>query len=602
MLQLYNDNKIRVGTLNGIKELCIEKTLDSGDKTLTFKYPATGSYIDELKTERYIRTKTDEFVIKAIEIGESYNSYTAQMNVEELEGTSFSSGFTSQEQTIRECLEFAFEGTGWSVGLCYITKERTISEDAAISAWDVLQKAISTYRCEIKIDSIKKVINIYESIGEDKGCYFMEELNLRKMQLKADTYDFYTRIVAIGKDGIGLWENGKNYLENYQHSTKIKTFTWKDERYTNTTALKEDAEAKLEEMSKPLKAYTADVMDLAKTNPMYSNILDYDIGDTIQLISKKNKIKEKQRIVKIKEYPLNPRSNTIELSNSTKTFAELQRSETDAAKEEAISVSNATTKKELLNYTDTTDIESKITASATAINLEVKETLKSYYDKTETDAAIELVNGAITLSVSTTYQTKDAMGNYSTTVQTSAAIKVVSDSVELKVTKGNVSSQLSVETGGITLKGDRVSIESTNCTLTKEGYLTVTGATINGNLKTRSGLYYCDVRNGTIYGGWGLSEYSNIAFVHTLDGSPSIRIAGNDGIILASGKLGVATAYDSLTAYLGTSGSLSYIDGLTINISKVYLTEYDITVVSDVTASWSSKTKTFKNGIIVSSL
>lgn len=66
----------------------------------------------------------------------------------------------------------------------------------------------------------------------------MEGLNLRKISLKSDTYDFYTRIYPIGKDGITPeWLTGKDYIDNFQYSSKIKAYVWKDERYTNTTKI-----------------------------------------------------------------------------------------------------------------------------------------------------------------------------------------------------------------------------------------------------------------------------------------------------------------------------------------------------------------------------
>ena len=100
---------------------------------------------------------------------------------------------------------------------------------------------------------------------------------------------------------------------------------WSDERYTNTTSLIEDGIAKLEEMSKPYVAYKADVIDLARQSKKYSSVFDFDIGDTVWMISKSTKTKEKQRIVKLTEYPESPQSNTVELSNATKTFAEVQQ-------------------------------------------------------------------------------------------------------------------------------------------------------------------------------------------------------------------------------------------------------------------------------------
>lgn len=399
-MQIYDDKKKRIGTLTGFKGRAITKTLDSGDKELSFEYPANGAMVDLLKEEYYIRTKEDEFVLKAVEAGEQYNKYTATLNVEELEGQSFPYGFASQEQTIKACLTFAFEGTGWTVGTCTVTKRRTIDIEEATTAWGVLQSCLSTYRCECEIDTLQKRINIYAQIGRDRGCYFVEGLNLRKLTATSDTYEFYTRIIPIGKEGITIeWLHGKEYLENYQYSSKVKTYTWKDERYTNTTSLIEDAEAKLEELSKPYKVYAADVIDLAKANPEYKDILDFGIGDTVMMVSKHPRMREKQRIVKIVEYPETPEKNTVELSNTTKTFAEVQKTETELAKTEAISIANSTTKKVLQDYSTTIEIETIITASQESIELGVKETLKSYVTTKTYEAEIKVLSTEISSKV-----------------------------------------------------------------------------------------------------------------------------------------------------------------------------------------------------------
>lgn len=427
-MQIFNDKKKRIGTLSGFKDRKITTTLDSGDKELSFSYPAAGALADLLKEEYYIHTKTDEYVIKAVEKGEQFNKYTAVLNVEELEGTTFPYGFESQEQTIKACLEFAFEGTGWHVGTCTVTKKRTIDEQESVTAWDVLQKCLSTYRCECIIRSLTKTIDIYDRIGSDKGCYFMEGLNLRKISLKSDTYDFYTRIYPIGKDGITPeWLTGKDYIDNFQYSSKIKAYVWKDERYTNTTSLIEDATAKLEEMSRPYKAYTAEVVDLAKASEEYKDILLYGIGDTVTLVSKKTRTREKQRIVKITEYPESPKKNTVEISNARKTFAEVQKEETEAATDEAISIANNNTKKVLKDgYYTKTDVESHITAAKDEINLGV---LKTYETKT---TVTEKCNAA---EKNANKATDEKLTEYSTTEQMNSAIKVKADAIESTVSK-----------------------------------------------------------------------------------------------------------------------------------------------------------------------
>lgn len=422
-MQIFNDKKERVGILKGFKDRKIVKTLDSGDKELIFKYPSDGKQVDLLKEEYYIRTKEDEYVIRKRKTGTQFNEYTAQLNVEELEGAVFPYGFESKEQTIRACLEFAFEGTGWKVGVCQITKKRTINKDEETNAWKVLQDCLSTYRTECKINSLTKTIDIYEQIGSDRGRYFIEGLNLKKLTVTSDTYDFYTRLIPLGKDGIGIEWLGKPYLENYQYSSKIKTYVWSDERYTNTTSLIEDGIAKLDEMSKPYVAYAADVIDLARQSEKYSSVFDYDIGDTVWMISRKTRTKEKQRIVKLTEYPESPQNNTVELSNATKTFAEVQQEATDQAKSEAIKIANSSAKKVLEDgYYTKTEVETHITASKEEIELGVS---KTYETKTIVDQKIKSANDL----------TDEKLTEYSTTEEMNAAIKVQADSITTEVKK-----------------------------------------------------------------------------------------------------------------------------------------------------------------------
>lgn len=619
-MQIFNDKKKRIGTLSGFKNQEITTTLDSGDKELSFSYPTAGALVDLLKEEYYIRTKTDEYVIKAVEKGEQFNKYTAVLNVEELEGTPFPYGFESQEQTIKACLEFAFEGTGWHVGTCTVTKKRTIDEQESVTAWDVLQKCLTTYRCECIIHSLTKTIDIYDRIGSDKGCYFMEGLNLRKISLKSDTYDFYTRIYPIGKDGITPeWLTGKDYIDNFQYSSKIKAYVWKDERYTNTTSLIEDATAKIEEMSRPYKAYTAEVVDLAKASEEYKDILSYGIGDTVTLVSKKTRTREKQRIVKITEYPESPEKNTVEISNARKTFAEIQKEETAAATEEAVSISNRTTKKVLENYSTTEDIETKITASKEAVELGVMHTLESYYDKTETDALIDVSKGEIELNVSQTYQTKAAMGDYSTTKEMNAAIKLKTDAITSEVNKkvneddfGTLITQnaynvriafnkgssymqfdstgITMYTGTITDNTKRTRFDYNGEHFYRDGkYVGKIGTnTMIGNDSQR-GLVF-DIEYDTAYMSWANKESAN----------------GSSYMMKWAYCTQQCNNYEANMLHAGTDINMHYYKLRKVSfedgaINGTLTFKQPLAVNSDGTLSkWSTATLTFKNGILIS--
>lgn len=321
MLQLYDKNKNKLKGLTKYKDYCIESVLKTGDKTLSFLYPS--KFIDGIVEEGYIRNKTDEFVIKEMADRGDWTSIKAQMNVEDLEGKAWEH-FNTTEQTIENCLNLACAGTGWTVQVNNVSKKRTVKKTNC-SSWDLIQEAKKIYRVEIEFDTLNKIIYVKEKQGQDKGVYFSDEINLKALDIESNSYDFYTKIIAIGK------ENIKVEVENFQYSNKVKTLIWKDERYTVLENLREDATAKLQELSKPRKSYSADVIDLANLNSKYKNILNYKLGDTITLIYKDKKIREKQRIVKIVEYPDEPERNSCEIANTTLDFIDIQKEFQDTA-------------------------------------------------------------------------------------------------------------------------------------------------------------------------------------------------------------------------------------------------------------------------------
>lgn len=384
MIQIFDAVKRRIGAIDDLDDLQVIKTLSSGDKTISFRYPKSGEETKHLKPENYLRTETDEYVLKKVETGDTTNKYTAQLNVEELESQEFLYGFASETQTARDCLEFAFEETGWKVGICTITKRRTIDVEETTNAWEVLQEVLNTYRCECRIHTLTKTVDIMEAIGEDRGAYFVEGLNLRKLTVKSDTYDFYTRIYPVGADGITPEIIlGVPYIDNHQYTDKVIPRYWKDERYTITENLIEDAQARVDAASKPYTAYTADVADLAAQSDEY-NVLAYDIGDMVSLVSKTEGTKEKQRIVKLTEYPKHPEKNTCELSSVSKTFAQIQEETQEKMKSDAVEVAQSRTKKVLRGgYWTTEQVQAAITSSEEKLTATVQTARTEQRDLTE---------------------------------------------------------------------------------------------------------------------------------------------------------------------------------------------------------------------------
>lgn len=328
MLRLLNQQRQVMPPVTKYKDLKIERVLDYDDRTLSFSIPVN-AMPEQMILENYIQTETDEYVIKQININDNCYDITAQLNIDELEGTHWET-FKTTEQTALQAANMALAGTGWTC-TCELTKKRTITK-TNVYTWDILKQIVKTYRVEMIIDSLNKNITFVEQRGSDRGVYFSSQLNLKSVGKQAQTTDFYTRIIPVGKDGLTIESvnGGKKYLENHTYSTKNKTYYWKDERYTIAGNLKEDAAAKLADMAAPRVSYSVDVMDLAKANKKYS-FLEYALGDTVTVIDSHTGIKVKQRIVKLTEYPDSRENNTCEISNTKLSFEELTQKYDDTS-------------------------------------------------------------------------------------------------------------------------------------------------------------------------------------------------------------------------------------------------------------------------------
>ncbi len=379
MIKLYDLDKAPVRGITVVKDYHIQSDLETGDQALYFSIPANMS--EDIMLEMYLRTEKQEYVIK--EINDDNTSGTrdivAKLNLEDLTGKAWGR-FDSTEQTLSACLALALAGTGWTVGTCEIVKKRTVRMTDCNSK-EIIEQCLSTYACEVIYDTLNRTVNLYEEIGEDRGAYFSEQINMKQLTRQNNSYDFYTMIIPVGKDGLTIESvnNGVAYLENHQYSSKTLVYRWKDERYTVAQSLMEDAKRKLDELSKPRKSFGADVIDLAKISRDY-DVLDYQLGDTITILSKTLATKEKQRIVSLDEYPEEPYRNSCEIANRILSFEEYARRMEAAAD----TVNNITNDNGEIDG-DTIDnlpsdkitdldvkVETLVAASATIANLEAE--------------------------------------------------------------------------------------------------------------------------------------------------------------------------------------------------------------------------------------
>lgn len=174
---------------------------------------------------------------------------------------------------------------------------------------------------------------------------------------------------------------------------------------------------------------------------------------------------------------------------------------------------------------DANDRISSANDALDAINESFDNLSENVYRRNEVDTKISQTKEAIELSASNIYQRQDAMGNYYTASQTDAAIKARGDAIELKVngiqstvddklkdyaTTASLSMYLSktdtgqlksmieaiadtiniTAKGGLNLKGNRFSVESTNLTIANDGSMACKNVSVTGgNIDLTSAKY-----------------------------------------------------------------------------------------------------------------
>lgn len=308
MLNVYNQLKEKVFAT---EEYNNANVIFEINKLQVLSFEISKWHLKYFELEGYIETKEQFFVIK--EIAERSDCYevTCFQDIEVFQT------FHKQKTYATKSVDFMLNDllpSGWQLINKADARKRTVTGND-IDGYDLIQKIVKTFEVEIIFDNKKKTLTVGNELMQDIGTYFTKELNLQEIFLTSESHELITRIIPIGNDNLGIESvnNGKNYIENTTNSKKIKTLYWEDNRYTNVQSLFEDAQKKLDQLSKFKRTYETKVIDLSKT--LQYKFLQANIGDLVYLINSDTKTKEKFRITKLKRYINETLKNEITLGN-----------------------------------------------------------------------------------------------------------------------------------------------------------------------------------------------------------------------------------------------------------------------------------------------
>lgn len=206
---------------------------------------------------------------------------------------------------------------GWTVIGAEADKKVRAMEMAGPTPLDIVLEMEDLFGYPVRFDNDCRIATIIlPQKATQTTAYVVDSVNLRKTEFKGKSTDLYTRLYPIGKDGLRIYSvnGGKNYVQNTSYTKQIISKAWIDERYTDAQSLMEDAQAKVDAASQPVRSWELDVADLHSLDPQRWSTLKMSIFDRILLIDPH---REQRHLVQIREqriYPHRPERNKIYVS------------------------------------------------------------------------------------------------------------------------------------------------------------------------------------------------------------------------------------------------------------------------------------------------
>lgn len=287
----------------------------SGLDELIFDLPINDPAYPNLLEESVIEYE-QEYLIKAVDAGANTAKIKCQLNLDEWKETMYPA-YSNNSTTLADTMEGILP-KGWIfIDNAHSKIRRTI--EGGYTPYDIALQCQDTYSVAMRFDVKRRQVQAYDlDAFEPLGAFATRELNLKEINYKGKSTDFYTRLYAYGKNGLSFADinGGKPYVENFQYTDKIISAYWSDERYEVPENLLGDAKETVKKASVPERSYECTVTDLAKTNPEKYGFQDFQLFSVIRLIDDVKELSILYQVVEYREYPYYPEKNVVTLSST----------------------------------------------------------------------------------------------------------------------------------------------------------------------------------------------------------------------------------------------------------------------------------------------
>jgi hypothetical protein len=310
MLQI--ENGIQIATDN----YYIQHIADGLDE-LHFELPLSDPAYTALQEESRILETTEKqtYAVKTISGGSKTAKIACRLDVSAWEG-SVSIGYSASGSAYS--ILNAAKPSGWTVTAASTdTTSREIDMDGP-TPLEIALQVQETFACAVRFDTaLKKATLVFPDTAQLSNAYAVESVNLRTPpEFKGRSSDLYTRLYPVGKNGLQIASvnSGKNYVENRTYINKVICAYWSDSRYTDATALRDDAQKRVDEASQPVRSWTLSLADLYRLNPDKWPYMGVPLFTVLRLVDINKGFAANVQVREDKVYPYYPEKNEISAS------------------------------------------------------------------------------------------------------------------------------------------------------------------------------------------------------------------------------------------------------------------------------------------------
>lgn len=254
------------------------------------------------------------YLVKAIDAGSSTAKIKCQLDLDALKAD-MKVGYSNNSDTLAGTVDGVLPAGWLFIDHSGSTIRRTIEGD--YTPYEIIVECANTFGVALRFKPKEKQIHAYDLASfKPLGAFASGELNLKEINYKGKSTDFFTRLYAYGKDGLSFSDinDGKEYVDNFTYSDKIICTVMRDERYTTKEGLLEAAKKQVATGGIPVRSYECAVYDLAKTNPEMYSFQDFSLFAVVKLIDDIKKTSINHQVVEYQRYPYYPEKNVVTLS------------------------------------------------------------------------------------------------------------------------------------------------------------------------------------------------------------------------------------------------------------------------------------------------